>query len=47
MRIFFDRPIAATMLAIALFLLLLGMKPLITQRADWRKRLGFDAQTEK
>jgi putative tricarboxylic transport membrane protein len=38
--ILYDHPIARGMLAAAVVLLLLGLKPLLTRRADWRSRLG-------
>ena len=44
--IFLERPIAAGMLGLGLVLLLLGLKPLLTHRADWRKRLGLEAGAE-
>ena len=40
--IFFDRPIAATMLAFAAVLLLLSLLPLLRRGADWRQRMGLE-----
>src|SRR6185503_10844225 len=40
--IFLHRPIAATMLVLGAFLLLLGLKPLLTKRKDWRSQVGLD-----
>jgi putative tricarboxylic transport membrane protein len=37
--IFVERPIAVTFLAIALLMMLLGLKPLIFKKKDWRERL--------
>ncbi|MHB8770234.1 MAG: tripartite tricarboxylate transporter permease [Syntrophales bacterium] len=37
--IFVERPIAATFLAVALVMILLGLKPLIFKKKDWRERL--------
>src|SRR6185295_7746671 len=39
--ILYAHPIARYMLIAAALLLLLGLKPLITRRADWRRRLGI------
>ncbi len=38
--IFFNRPIAATMILAGLGLLLLGLRPVLTRGIDWRRRLG-------
>jgi putative tricarboxylic transport membrane protein len=38
--IFVERPIAATLLAVALLLVLMGLRPLLGRR-DWRARLGL------
>jgi putative tricarboxylic transport membrane protein len=40
--VFFARPISAGMLALAALLLLLGLRPLLTRRKDWRSRIGLD-----
>ncbi len=37
--IFVERPIAATFLAVALAMILLGLKPLVFKKKDWRERL--------
>ena len=37
--IFVERPIAVVFLAIALIMILLGLKPLIFRKKDWRERL--------
>jgi len=37
--IFIQRPIAAVFLAIAVIMLLLGLKPLFVKKRDWRERL--------
>jgi TctA family transporter len=37
--IFLQRPIAVTMLVVGAGLLLLGVKPLIGRRKDWRAKL--------
>ena len=37
--IFVERPIAATFLGVALVMILLGLKPLIFKKKDWRERL--------
>ncbi|MBI2371165.1 MAG: tripartite tricarboxylate transporter permease [Deltaproteobacteria bacterium] len=42
--IFINRPIAAVMLLVGLALLLLSLRPLLTGRLDWRRRLGGQAQ---
>jgi putative tricarboxylic transport membrane protein len=42
--IFLQRPISLTMLALGAFLLLLGLKPLLTKKKDWRD--GLDAVAE-
>jgi putative tricarboxylic transport membrane protein len=39
--IFWQRPIAATMLAVGGALLLLGLRPLLTRGLDWRARLAL------
>jgi putative tricarboxylic transport membrane protein len=47
--VFVTRPIAATMLAIGLVVLLMSLRPLLMRRGgDWRRRVGLDATpTEK
>lgn len=40
--IFLQRPIAATMLGLGVLLLLLGLKPLLTKRKDWRSEMGLE-----
>ena len=40
--IFVQRPIAATMLALGAILLVLGLKPLLSKRADWRSKVGLE-----
>ena len=42
--IFLDRPIALVMLIIGLSMLLLGVRPFLMKRLDWRQRLGFAAK---
>jgi putative tricarboxylic transport membrane protein len=37
--IFIERPISATFLGLALLMILLGIKPLIFKKKDWRERL--------
>ena len=37
--IFVERPISATFLVVALIMVLLGLKPLIFKKKDWRERL--------
>ena len=37
--IFLQRPIAVTMLGLGLLLLLLGLKPLLMKKRDWRDQL--------
>jgi putative tricarboxylic transport membrane protein len=44
--IFVERPIAATLLAVALVLVVLSLRPLLARRRDWRARLGL-AQKEE
>jgi putative tricarboxylic transport membrane protein len=39
--VFVARPISATMLCVALALLLVSLRPLIAKGADWRRRLGL------
>ena len=39
--VFVTRPISATMLCVALALLLLSLRPLVAKGADWRRRLGL------
>jgi putative tricarboxylic transport membrane protein len=39
--VFVTRPISATMLGVALALLLLSLRPLVAKGADWRRRLGL------
>ncbi len=39
--IFIDRPIAASMLAVAAGLLLLGLLPFLRRKVDWRTKLGL------
>jgi TctA family transporter len=45
--IFVNRPIAATLLAAAAFLTLLGLVPLISRGVDWRTRLALAEKGEK
>jgi len=40
--VFVTRPIAATMLGIGLAVLLFSLRPLLTARADWRRKLGLE-----
>jgi putative tricarboxylic transport membrane protein len=40
--IFLQRPIAATMLGLGVLLLLLGLKPLLSKKKDWRANVGLD-----
>jgi TctA family transporter len=42
--IFVQRPIALTMLALALVLLVLGLKPLFSGKKDWRAKVGLEEQ---
>jgi putative tricarboxylic transport membrane protein len=42
--IFLERPIATTMLALGVFLLLLSLKPLIFRGKDWRDKVGLENQ---
>ncbi len=42
--IFFERPIAITMFAAAGVLILLGLKPLLFKRKDWREKVGLEDQ---
>ncbi len=44
--IFVERPIAGTMLSVALVLLILGLKPLLRRGLDWRARLGLSERAE-
>ena len=37
--IFIERPISATFLGLSLLMILLGLKPLIFKKKDWRERL--------
>ena len=39
--IFVNRPIALVMLMVGLSLLILGVRPYLMNRLDWRQRLGF------
>jgi putative tricarboxylic transport membrane protein len=39
--VFVTRPIAATMLGIGVALLLYSLRPVLTARADWRRKLGL------
>jgi putative tricarboxylic transport membrane protein len=41
-RIFFERPIAATMLGLGLLLAALAMKPLFFKGKDWRREVGLE-----
>jgi putative tricarboxylic transport membrane protein len=43
-RIFFERPIAATMLGLSILLVLLAMKPLLLKGKDWRREVGLEKQ---
>ncbi|MBI2554821.1 MAG: tripartite tricarboxylate transporter permease [Candidatus Rokubacteria bacterium] len=40
--IFFNRPIAATMLFVAVALMLLSLRPLISRGKDWRRSVGLE-----
>ena len=42
--IFLDRPITTTMLALAVLLFLLSLKPLIFKGKDWREKVGLEDQ---
>ena len=42
--IFLDRPIAVTMLVVAVALVLLGLKPLFFKSRDWRGKVGLEDQ---
>ena len=42
--IFFERPIAIAMFAAAGVLILLGLKPLLFKRKDWREKVGLEDQ---
>jgi putative tricarboxylic transport membrane protein len=44
--IFVERPIAATLLAVALVLVVLSLRPLLARRRDWRARLGLAEKEE-
>ena len=44
--IFVERPIAATLLAAALVLVVLSLRPLLARRRDWRARLGLAEKEE-
>jgi putative tricarboxylic transport membrane protein len=44
--IFVSRPIAGTMLMVAVALLLLNIFPLVMKKVDWRQRLGFAGAKE-
>ena len=41
-RIFFERPIAATMLGLSIILAVLAMKPLLFKGKDWRSEVGLE-----
>ncbi|HEU0290582.1 MAG TPA: hypothetical protein VFR39_07520, partial [Burkholderiales bacterium] len=41
-RIFLERPIATTMLALGALLLLLSLKPLFFKGKDWRSAVGLE-----
>jgi len=43
-RIFFERPIAATMLGLGVVLVLLSLKPLFFKGKDWRREVGLEKQ---
>jgi len=43
-RIFLERPIATTMLALGAFLLLLSLKPMFFKGKDWRSAVGLEKQ---
>ncbi|MBI4594532.1 MAG: tripartite tricarboxylate transporter permease [Candidatus Rokubacteria bacterium] len=45
--IFFNRPIAATLLTAGLVLILLGLRPLISRGLDWRARLALVEKGEQ
>jgi putative tricarboxylic transport membrane protein len=40
--IFLQRPIALTMLCLGVLLLLLGLKPLLSKKKDWRSKVGLE-----
>jgi TctA family transporter len=42
--IFLQRPIATTMLALGVVLLLLALKPLVFKGKDWRQEVGLEKQ---
>jgi TctA family transporter len=42
--IFIERPIAATMLALGVVLLLLSLKSLVFKGKDWRNEVGLEKQ---
>jgi putative tricarboxylic transport membrane protein len=44
--IFFQRPIAATLLGVGLVLVLLSLRPLVTRTLDWRARLALAEKGE-
>src|SRR5262249_51371092 len=45
--IFLSRPISATLLVVALILVVLGLKPLVTRGLDWRARLALAEKREE
>lgn len=45
--IFLSRPISATLLVVALILIVLGLKPLVTRGLDWRARLALAEKGEE
>ena len=40
--IFFERPIAVTMLVLGALMLIVSLKPLFTKKKDWRAKVGLD-----
>jgi TctA family transporter len=43
-RIFFERPIAATMMGLSAILVLLAVRPLFFKGKDWRQEVGLEKQ---
>jgi putative tricarboxylic transport membrane protein len=41
-RIFFERPIAATMLGLSILLVVLAIRPLFVKGKDWRSEVGLE-----
>jgi putative tricarboxylic transport membrane protein len=44
--IFTERPISATLLAVALVLVVLSLRPLVRRGRDWRAKLGLAEKEE-